>query len=406
MTLNGGTIQDAAGNAAVLTLPAIGTDGLAGQDITITTLPLTVIDVLWQNPSTGSVGMWLVQNSQNAQNPQNAKWTSLSPPSGWSSSAWTAVGEGDFAGDGNTDMLWQNNTSGDVYMWRIQNAQTTGWVFLGHVPDRNWTVAGVGDFDGDGKADILWYHQSTGLTGAWLSSQSTTSGLADSTGWTPLGHADPSAWTVAGVGDFDGDGHADVLWYDKSTGLVGTWLSSISTATTVLVGSPIQLAADDGGWVRMGQEDPSVLWKVGVGDFDGDGRADVLGHDQSTGSVVAWLSSKSTTMVPGTTTSLAAESGQTSLGQADPSAWTVAGVEDFNGDGYADVLWHDQSTGLTGTWLSSKSTSTLAMPAAWTPLGGTDLTTVENHRCPGGANWHAFAGGQCRDCSGQWQRIP
>ena len=35
LTLNGGNIQDAAGNAATLTLPTIGTDGLATQNIAI-----------------------------------------------------------------------------------------------------------------------------------------------------------------------------------------------------------------------------------------------------------------------------------------------------------------------------------------------------------------------------------
>ena len=37
LALNGGTIQDAAGNAAVLTLPTTGTDGLAAQNIVIDT---------------------------------------------------------------------------------------------------------------------------------------------------------------------------------------------------------------------------------------------------------------------------------------------------------------------------------------------------------------------------------
>ena len=39
LTLNGGTIDDAAGNVAVPTLPAIGTDNLATKDITITSPP-------------------------------------------------------------------------------------------------------------------------------------------------------------------------------------------------------------------------------------------------------------------------------------------------------------------------------------------------------------------------------
>ncbi len=42
LALNGGSIQDLAGNAAVLTLPATGSDGLASADIVIDTTPPTV----------------------------------------------------------------------------------------------------------------------------------------------------------------------------------------------------------------------------------------------------------------------------------------------------------------------------------------------------------------------------
>jgi hypothetical protein len=55
------------------------------------------------------------------------------------------------------------------------------------------------------------------------------------------------------------------------------------------------------------------------------------------------------------------------MGQADPKTWSVASVGDFNGDGQADILWYDQS-GLTGEWLSNKSAATLATPADWNPL--------------------------------------
>lgn len=33
--------------------------------------------------------------------------------------------------------------------------------------DASWTVAGVGDFNGDGKTDVLWRH-SSGAVHAWL----------------------------------------------------------------------------------------------------------------------------------------------------------------------------------------------------------------------------------------------
>ena len=56
LTLNGGSIQDTVGNAAVLTLPAPGTagDSLATQNITIDTTPPTVTDAHISITSTGS----------------------------------------------------------------------------------------------------------------------------------------------------------------------------------------------------------------------------------------------------------------------------------------------------------------------------------------------------------------
>ena len=55
LTLNGGSIQDSAGNAAVLTLPATGTDGLATRDIVIDTTPPTVAGVS-STQATGAYG--------------------------------------------------------------------------------------------------------------------------------------------------------------------------------------------------------------------------------------------------------------------------------------------------------------------------------------------------------------
>src|SRR5438552_12595324 len=79
------------------------------------------------------------------------------------------------------------------------------------VSDQAWQVKGIGDFDGDGRADILWRNSSTGENYIWLMNGLSTASQGS------VNFVDP-AWQVKGIGDFDGDGKADILWRNSSTG--------------------------------------------------------------------------------------------------------------------------------------------------------------------------------------------
>ena len=129
-----------------------------------------------------------------------------------------------------------------------------------------WVVRGVGDFDGDGRADILWRHPSNAL---WIWHM---------VGAQPVGEqrlTAPAA-DVAGVTDFDADGLADILWSETSGRLTiwfaadpGRMLAITPGATAVLVGDP--------------------SWSLaGLRDFNRDGRADILWQEE-TGRLVVWI---------------------------------------------------------------------------------------------------------------------
>jgi len=52
----------------------------------------------------------------------------------------------------------------------------------------------------------------------------------------------PLVWTIAGIGDTDGDGKADLVWRKTNTGAVAVWLGNgvnAPTTTGVIGGAPL-----------------------------------------------------------------------------------------------------------------------------------------------------------------------
>ena len=161
-------------------------------------------------------------------------------------------------------------------------------------------VGKVGDFSGDGKADILWRNKSTGMVTMWLMNG------ASMTNWAVLVGAGNTDWTVAGVGDFNGDGKADILWCNTSTGMVTMWLMDGST----MIDWAIILSAGSAKYTPAGE---SLI---------GYGKSDILWHN-ITGMATAWLMNETTS----------SDRDITKSGTADRN---VAGVGRCGGDNKSD----------------------------------------------------------------------
>ncbi len=264
----------------------------------------------WGNPGPSVSSVKLVPTARECVLPAYPDWYAATTP--------TAAGFGDLNADRRADVLVRDKAG---RLWFLPGDQSGRLVGSGGWNAFN-ALSRHGDFSGDGCEDVIAREAATGKL--WLYPGTGTGSLGarlliGSGGWNAMSR-------IVAYGDLSGDGRADLLAVEKSTGKL--WLYPRTTTG----GFGARKLLGNGGWNGMNA-------MVGAGDMNGDSRADLIAREASTGKL--WL-------YPGTTTG--------SLGSRvliGSGGWNVMdsflGVGDFTGDGRSDL-----AAVTTGAYISEE----------------------------------------------------
>ncbi|NES28011.1 hypothetical protein GCE86_09385 [Micromonospora terminaliae] len=205
-------------------------------------------------------------------------------------SAWSGFdiifSPGDFDGDGTTDVIARYTPTKELYLYRGTGRGNfqSGYTVITSSMAAFDTIFSPGDFDGDGDADIIARISTTKELYLY---QGTGDGRVQS-GYTVISSSFAAFDKIFSPGDFDGDGHPDIIGRINTT--KDLYLYRGSGSGRILSGYTII----GFNWSNFNQI-------LSVGDFNMDGNNDVIGRYSPTSDIYLYQGNGTGRFKPGYT---------------------------------------------------------------------------------------------------------
>lgn len=257
---------------------------------------------------------------------------------------------GDINGDGKQDLIHLTNDSGQVITWTSNGNgtyQVVAYTGAGDTCVKSCGFWVANDVDGDGKTDLTHFTNDSGQVITWLSKGNGTYQLIAFVAGGDTCLKSCGTWQA---GDINGDSKGDFIHMTNDSGQVISWISK-GDGTYQLIAFT---SAGDTCLKSCGS------WQSG--DFNGDGKTDLIHLANDTGNALIWLNKGD-----GTYQVVAyVASGDTCLKSC--GKWQLG---DINGDGKTDLIHLTNDSGGTIVWLSKGDGSFQLV--AYTSTGDTCL---------------------------------
>ncbi|GGP33150.1 FG-GAP-like repeat-containing protein [Streptomyces melanogenes] len=254
----------------------------------------------------------------------------------------THLAGGDLDGNRTQDVLATETTTGDLYFYpgsgAVNGNSTLGQRVKIGSGWNTMTNVTVGDFTGDGKADVLATESAAGDlylypgTGAVNGMGTLGDRVKIGSGWSGMRD-------VARI-DVNKDGKADVVAVETGTGNLYAYPGTGAVNGMNTLGERVQIGT---GWGAMSQI-------VTPGDLNSDGVDDLVARDES-GNLFAYPGS-------GKLSGMSTLGDRVQIGSGWKSMTNLVGA-DFNGDGKGDLGAVQATAGSTGTFFAYPGTGTL-----------------------------------------------